>query len=60
VMEFEIQTGKSRWTKARHPMLKFFCDTHHPDIDVDADDSDISASMDMVKPISSWGYATTR
>ncbi len=35
VMEFEIDTGKARWTQARHPLLKFFCETHHPDIEID-------------------------
>jgi hypothetical protein len=32
VMAFEIDTIEQRWTKARHPMLNFFCHTHHPDI----------------------------
>lgn len=58
VMQFEIETGKSRWTEACHPLLKFFCDTYHPDIAID--DSDITGSMDMVKPFSSWGYASAR
>lgn len=35
VMAFEIETGKARWTAANHPLLNFFCYTHHPDIDVD-------------------------
>jgi hypothetical protein len=34
VMAFEIATGEERWTAAKHPMLKFFRHTHHPDIDV--------------------------
>lgn len=34
VMAFEIATGKARWTQAQHPLLSFFCNTHHPDIDV--------------------------
>jgi hypothetical protein len=34
VMAFEIETGEARWTQAKHPMLKFFCNIHHPDIDV--------------------------
>jgi hypothetical protein len=34
VMAFEIATGEQRWRAARHPMLKFFRETHHPDIDV--------------------------
>ena len=34
VMAFEIATGEARWRAAKHPMLKFFRETHHPDIDV--------------------------
>lgn len=34
VMAFEIATGEARWTEAKHPLLKFFRHTHHPDIDV--------------------------
>jgi hypothetical protein len=34
VMAFEIATGEQRWTEAAHPLLKFFRETHHPDIDV--------------------------
>jgi hypothetical protein len=34
VMAFEIGTGEARWTAAKHPMLKFFRHTRHPDIDV--------------------------
>ncbi len=34
VMGFEIETGKARWTEAKHPLLGFFCNTYHPDIDV--------------------------
>ena len=34
VMAFEIATGESRWRAAGHPLLKFFRETHHPDIDV--------------------------
>jgi len=55
VMEFEIETGKSRWTQAHHPLLKFFCETYHPDIDVEYSDTNID--MGMVKRNSSWGYA---
>lgn len=34
VMAFEIATGEARWSAAKHPLLKFFRHTHHPDIDV--------------------------
>ncbi len=34
VMAFEIETGEQRWSEARHPMLKFFRHTRHPDIDI--------------------------
>ena len=34
VMAFEIGTGEARWTRAKHPLLDFFCNTHHPDIDI--------------------------
>ena len=34
VMAFDITTIEQRWTAAKHPLLNFFCHTHHPDIDV--------------------------
>ena len=34
VMAFEIATFQQRWQEARHPMLDFFFNTHHPDIDI--------------------------
>ncbi|HEX9171282.1 MAG TPA: hypothetical protein VF861_01325 [Telluria sp.] len=34
VMAFEISTGEERWTTAKHPLLKFFRHTRHPDIDI--------------------------
>lgn len=34
IMAFEIATGEKRWREAGHPLLKFFRQTHHPDIDV--------------------------
>lgn len=36
VMTFEIASGQARWTAARHPLLNFFCHTHHPDIVINA------------------------
>jgi hypothetical protein len=33
VMAFDIPTIEARWAAARHPLLNFFCHTHHPDID---------------------------
>jgi hypothetical protein len=34
IMAFDIATGEARWRAAGHPLLKFFRETHHPDIDV--------------------------
>ena len=34
IMAFDISTIEERWTAAQHPLLNFFCHTHHPDIDV--------------------------
>jgi len=34
IMAFEIATGEARWRAAGHPLLKFFRETRHPDIDV--------------------------
>ncbi len=36
VMAFEIDTIEQRWSKARHPLLDFFCRTDHPDIAIGA------------------------
>ncbi len=48
VMAFEIKSGNARWAEAKHPLLNFFCHTHHPDIDIKDDDegeSEGDASM---------------
>lgn len=34
VMGFEIETGEQRWTEAQHPLLDFFVNTLHDDIDI--------------------------
>lgn len=34
VMAFEIDTFEARWRKARHPLLNFFFNLHHPDIGI--------------------------
>lgn len=39
VMSFNVQTARSRWAKANHPLLNFVCNTHHPDISVSLNDA---------------------
>lgn len=34
VLGFDIHTGEARWSQAKHPLLRFFCYTNHPDIDI--------------------------
>ena len=34
VMAFEIASFEQRYREARHPLLNFFFNTHHPDIDI--------------------------
>lgn len=34
VLGFEIDTGAQRWQEANHPLLPFFTETEHPDIDI--------------------------
>jgi hypothetical protein len=34
VMAFEIETFRARWEAAGHPLLDFFLNTQHPDIDI--------------------------
>lgn len=34
VMALDVINAKARWTEAKHPLLGFMCETHHPDIDV--------------------------
>lgn len=58
MMGFEIETGQARWTQAHHPLLKFFCSTHHPDIDVS--DPDIAANPYLARPFSRWACAGAR
>ena len=37
VLGFEIETGAQRWEEANHPLLNFFTQTRHTDIDVRTD-----------------------
>lgn len=39
VMAFEIGTFEQRWTQAHHPLLNFFFNVRHPDIDLGTSDS---------------------
>lgn len=55
MMGFEIETGQARWTQAQHPMLKFFCWTHHQDIDVS--DQPPSRRGPVVKSRGGWEHA---
>jgi GNAT superfamily N-acetyltransferase len=34
VMAFEVPTAEARWRAASHPLIKFFRETSHPDIDI--------------------------
>jgi hypothetical protein len=34
VMSFEVPTAEARWRAAGHPLIKFFRETSHPDIDI--------------------------
>ena len=34
VMALDVINACAKWTEARHPLLGFMCDTHHPDIDL--------------------------
>lgn len=36
IMAFEIASFQQRWAEARHPLLNFFFNTQHPDIDTGA------------------------
>ena len=58
MMGFEIETGQARWTQAQHPMLKFFCLTHHPDIDVSLNLP--SYKGQFAKSNNSWAHAGLR
>jgi hypothetical protein len=50
VMAFEIATGEERWTAAKHPLLKFFRHTHHPDIQVGSGTFERSVSATQGAP----------
>lgn len=58
VMAFEIASGEARWTRAKHPLLDFFCNTDHPDIDV-SQAQDIGVSY-RHSPASDWLGAPSR
>lgn len=38
VMAFDVAAARRRWSEAKHPLLAYVCDVHHPDIDVHRDD----------------------
>jgi hypothetical protein len=35
VMCFNVETAEARWAAAKHPLLAFMCQIHHPDIALD-------------------------
>jgi hypothetical protein len=45
VMAFEVETGRERWTQAKHPMLNFFSYTNHPDIDLSSGSAYVPIQM---------------
>lgn len=59
IMAFEIATGEARWRAAGHPLVKFFRDTHHPDIDVGPKAEPIRHALRLPQraPAASTGFA---
>lgn len=51
VLGFEIQTGPQRWTESQHPLLKFFVQTHHSDIDLRVDPEMNLGGLDSDAPV---------
>lgn len=58
VMAFEIETGEARWTHAKHPLLDFFCNTHHPDIDIGS--PAIIGATHMMGDRNNWAQSNAR
>lgn len=58
VMAFEIETGEARWTQAKHPLLRFFCNTYHPDIDISK--PVLIKKSPVVHQRSRWANSTAR
>lgn len=54
VLGFNIHTGEARWSQAKHPLLKFFCYTDHPDIDIHLPRLD-EKSISFAHAQQSWG-----
>ena len=36
ILAFEMESAEARWRQAAHPLYGLFCRTHHPDIEVRA------------------------
>lgn len=45
VLGFDVSTAHERWTAARHPLLNFMCNTHHPDLRLAEPDAATSAAV---------------
>lgn len=58
VLGFEIDTGEARWTAAKHPLIGFFCNTYHPDIDVSR--PPVNNGIPAVVQSNSWVSAAGR
>ena len=53
IMGFEVATCQDRLSSTNHPLLNFFCHTHHPDLDV------VGSSMPWAFPAASGRHAPT-
>ena len=57
MMGFEIGSGQARWSNARHPLLTFFCNTHHPDILLGQTHDDVRPHLLMPRGQGAYGPA---
>lgn len=51
IMGFEVETCTTRLTQLNHPLLNFFCHTHHIDLDVDVDSKSQSAFSQSLRAV---------
>lgn len=50
VMAFEVATAEARWRAAGHPLIKFFRETSHPDIDIGLPAQPVSRPLPVAIP----------
>jgi hypothetical protein len=48
ILAFDLQTAQARWQQAQHPLYGLFCNTEHPDIDLQVREEEPALASEAV------------